>query len=298
MTLGRVARRQGGAFTRRQAARLGVPPEEATRRVLCGQWLEPLPGVLHAATTPVTPALQAWAGVLAAGPPVALAGRFAAELLGLERAPRAVQPEFVIPMRRMRRELPGIRVTRTRIDWPVLSRRGLPFPPVAVVIRQVAIDAPDPVIRDVVQHALRRREVTLEQLLGQLGRGRPGAARLRRVLEEVAPGYQVVWERRLHRAVLAEGVRLRPQVPVRAPDGRAAVIDLGDEQIKFGVEIDGFLNHMARFAADRRRARMLGDELGWTIAPYAVEELARDLRGVAREIADSVRRRRRELPAA
>src|SRR3954451_25495557 len=129
-----------------------------------------------------------------------------------------------------------------------------------------------------------RREVTLHELIAELGRGLSGAARLRDVLEEVAPGYQVMWERRLHRALLKSGRRLKPQTKVVAPDGRTAYLDLGDEALRFGVEIDGFLNHMARFAADRRRARMLAVELDWTIAPYAVTELATSMDRVVAEI--------------
>ena len=86
--------------------------------------------------------------------------------------------------------------------------------------------------------------------------------------------------------------RLEPQVRVVAPDGRTAYIDMGDETIRYGVEVDGFLNHMARFAADRRRSRMLAVELDWTIAHYAAEELAADLVGAARDIAAEVKRRR------
>ena len=86
---------------------------------------------------------------------------------------------------------------------------------------------------------------------------------------------------------------MKPQAEVRAPDGRRAFIDLGIEKLKFGVEIDGFLNHMERFAADRRRARMLAVELDWVIAPYAVEEIARDLESVADEIVAQVHRRMR-----
>lgn len=247
-----------------------------------------------AATTPITPRLQAWAGVLAIGPPVALAGRFAAAGVGLERVPAFAEPEFAVPGNRHGR-LDKVRLHRVEPKlWVVERRQGLPVPPVAVVIRQVAATTHDRVTLEVVEHALRRRQVTVERLTAQLGRGLAGAAALRRVLEQVAPGYQAMWERRLHRAVLKLGVRLTPQVEVKAPDGRRAFLDLGDEEIKFGVEVDGFLNHMARFAADRRRARLLAMECEWTIAPYAVEELAADLDAAAREIVAYVKRLRRK----
>ena len=293
MSLARLARRQGGVFTRRQALQSGVSAGEIERMLLTGTWMVVIGDVLMACTTPVTAATHAWTGVLAIGQPVALAGRFAAGFARLERSPAYVRPEFAIPDNRARRELPGITVHRMqRKRWAVVWRHGLPLLPTPVVIRQVAAGASYDVARDVVQHALRRRQVTQAQLLAQLGRGLSGAAALRGILEEVAPGYQVMWERRLHRALLAAGVRLKPQTHVVAPDGREAYLDLGDEQLRFGVEIDGFLNHMARFAKDRKRTRMLALECGWTISPYAVEEVTTGLDLVADEIVRHVLRLR------
>jgi len=290
MQLSRIARRQGGVFTKRQAKQCGIPAADIQSRLMSGEWIEVLGDVLIAATTPVTAQVQAWAGVLAIGQPVALSGRFGAACLGLERSPSPVVPEFVIPGNRMRRDPGGLAVHRvTPQRWAVVWKQGLPVAPVPTLIRQVAANAPDAIVRDVVQHALRRRQVTYEQLLRELGRGLGGAARLRRILEEVAPGYQVMWERRLHRALLQVGVRLKPQTKVVAPDGRTAYLDLGDEELRFGVEIDGFLNHMARFAADRKRGRLLAVELDWTIAQYAVEELAASMDRVVAEIASYMR---------
>lgn len=277
-------------FTRRQALQAGVSAEELQRRLLYGAWIAVMDDVLMASTTPVTPLTHAWTGVLAIGQPVALAGRFAATVFGLERSPGYVRPEFATPGNRARRELPGITVHRIKPEmWSTIWRDGLPLVPVPMMLRQVAFDAPHDMTRDMVQHALRRRQVDHRQLLRQLGRGKRGAAALRPVLEEVAPGYQARWEGELHRALLKVGVRLTPQTRVEAPDGRLAYLDLGDERLEFGVEIDGFLNHMARFAADRRRARMLAVELEWTIAPYAVEELVANMPGVVAEIASYVR---------
>src|SRR3954447_12503281 len=107
MTLAQIARRQGGVFARRQALQVGFASAEIDRRVFSGEWIHVMNDVLMASTTPVTPMLQAWTGVLAIGHPVALSGRFAAGFVRLERAPHATAPEFVIPMTRMRRELPG-----------------------------------------------------------------------------------------------------------------------------------------------------------------------------------------------
>lgn len=174
--------------------------------------------------------------------------------------------------------------------WAVEWCRGLPVRPIAVIVRDIAVEIGYGRLRDVVQHALRRRRVSFAELSVTLGRGLPGSAKLRAVLEEVGPGYQVKWERILHRALLKRGIRMKPQTKVEAPDGRAAYLDLGIAALLFGVEIDGFLNHMARFADDRRRARMLALEMDWTLAPFAVEEIADRLDAVVDEIERYVRR--------
>jgi very-short-patch-repair endonuclease len=289
-----VARRQAGCFTHRQALQCGVPPARVNAYLADGEWLHVLGEVLIVAGAPVTEAMKAWTGVLAIGQPVRLAGRTAARWLNLERAPLADMPQFQVPNNRRPRDVAGLDVGRvTPANWSVVWARGLPVAPIPTVIRDMAATGSHDLVRDVVQHALRRRRVSFEALAGSLGRGHPGARLLRGVLEEVGPGFQVKWERILHRALLRRGVRMRPQTPIEAPDGRKAFIDLGIEALKYGVEIDGFLNHMARFAADRRRFRMVAVECGWIIAPYAVEEIADHLDAVADEIAAEVQRRQR-----
>lgn len=269
----------------------GFASRDIERHLLTGEWLEAVGDVLLVAGAPVTEAMKAWTGVLALGQPVSLAGMTAARWIGLEQVPEPTRPEFAVPNNRHPRDIAGLDVRRVVLPrWHVAWRNGLPVTPIALTIRDMAAQLTHEQLRDVVQHTLRRRRVTFDALTSTLGRGRPGAANLRAVLEEVGPGFQVKWERILFRAVLAEGVRMEPQTLVEAPDGRQAYVDLGIARLRFGVEIDGFLNHMARFRADRVRARMLAVELDWTIAPYAVEEIATRLGAVASEIARHVRR--------
>ena len=285
----RLIRRQAGCITRRQLRQLGVSNHDTERHILEGVWLPVMGEVLIVAGAPVTERMKSWTAVLAAGGDVALAARTAGREFGLERVPEPPKPQIVIPNRRVL-ELPDVDIHRVVPErWQVIWHRGLPLTPVALTIRDIGADVHRDALRDIVQHALRRRQVDFDALLRTLGRGRPGSASLREILEEVGPGFQVKWERMVYRAVAARGVRLKPQAKVEAPDGRHAFIDLGIEELRFGVEIDGFLNHMARFAGDRRRARMLAVECEWTIAPYAVEEVAKDLAGVADEIVRHVR---------
>ncbi len=290
-TLRRVARRQGGCFTRRQALQAGMTSREVSRHLLTGEWVPVISDVLVCAGTPVTEHLRAWSAILAVGQPVALAGCSAGLAYGLERTPSPVDVRLVVPNSRDPRDLRSLAIRRVVAgQWKVVWHRGLPLTPLPATIRDIAADASLETTRDVVQHALRRRRTSFTALAGTLGRGLAGSAALRQVLEEVAPGYQVKWERMLHRAVRARGVVMKPQTKVTAPDGRTAYLDLGIEELRFGVEIDGFVNHMKRFAADRRRARMLAVELDWTIASYAVEEIGTDLAAVADEVVAYVRR--------
>ena len=276
---------------------MGVDAAHLERRILDGLWLPVMGEVLIVAGAPVTERMKSWTAVLAAGGDVALAAQTAGREYGLERVPEPARPQIVIPNSRDL-ELPGIDIHRVVPErWTVIWHRGLPLTPIPLTIRDVAAGVHRDVVRDVVQHALRRRQVSFDALLRTLGRGRPGSARLREILEEVGPGFQVKWERMVYRAVAARGVRLKPQAKVVAPDKREAFIDLGIEDLKYGVEIDGFLNHMARFASDRKRARMLATECDWTIAPYAVEEVATDLAGVADDIVATVRRLERRRAA-
>lgn len=294
-TLRRLARRQAGAFTRRQARQCGVTDAEVQARLLDGTWVLVMADVLIGAGTPVTTELKAWTGVLAMSQPVALAARTAGVHLGLERVPDPPRPQFVVPSGRRFAHLPGLEVRRAN-SWHVTWHAGLPVTPVPVTIRDLAGDVPRDRLRDVVQHALRRRRTSWRALEATLGRGLGGSAALRDVLAEVAPGYQVKWERTLHRAVARRGLVLRPQVPVRGPDGTiVACLDLGDERLRFGVEVDGFVNHMARFVADRRRARKVAFDYGWLVAVYAVEEVADHLDEVADEVVRYGDQRRRAL---
>ena len=290
-TLRATARRQAGVFTVRQAVACGQSRREISRLLLTGEWLELKPGVVACAGTPVTEELSAWAAVLAVGQPVALAALSAAQWFRVDQAPVPPHPQLVIPNTRDLGDISGVEIRRVVPHrWQVVWRRGVPLTPLPETLRDCAPHVRPERLRDMVQHTLRRRQVSEQTLVRTLGRGWHGAAAMRRVLEELAPGYQVVWEQRLHRRLLQVGVVLQPQVKVEASDGRKAFVDLGDEQLRFGVEIDGFLNHMARFAADRVRSRLLALELGWLLAPYAVEELAADMDGVVADIKRHVRR--------
>ena len=271
---------------------------DVQRRLLDGDWLIVQPDVFACAGTPLTHFAHCWAGVLAMGAPVAIGRRSAASALRLDRAPLPPEsePDLVVPENRRadRLDLPAS-VRRMRPSrFQVVRAQGLPATPAALTLRELGMVIPRDWLRDMVSHAIRRRTVTFSGLSTQLGRGWPGAAALRDVLREVAPGYQVVWEGVLHRALTAAGLPLEPQVAVALADGHEAVLDLGNRRLRFGVEVDGLVSHLDRFAADRRRDRLVR-RADWHVEHVAVAELAGDLDAVVAEIVLAAAARARQL---
>lgn len=262
---------------------------EVQRRLIDGDWIALTRGVYVCAGTPMSHRVWCWAAVLAVGPPVALARRSAAVALRLDRAPDLYDDDpadVVVPRPRRADDVVGVAHVRRLVAHRfqvVRTRDGLPVTTPALTLRELGAVLPRDWLRDMTQHAIRRRIVSWSSLAVELGRGLPGAAVLRNVLEEVAPGYQVVWEGRLHAALRDAGVDVEPQVEVTLAGGSRVFLDLGDRRLKLGVEVDGFVSHLDRFAADRERDRLLM-LAGWLVIHVAAVEVANDLPRVVEHI--------------
>ena len=293
-----IARRQMGVFHRDQVLRCGVTPGEIQRRLLDGDWVVVQPDVYACAGTPLTHEAHSWAGILALRGRVGLGRRSAAYFLRLDRAPTPPdeEPDFVVPDNRRADSLLGQARVRRMLSsrFAVTHVRGLPVTPAPLTLRELGMVIPRDWLYDMVTHAIRRRIVTLSGLSTQLGRGWPGAAALREVLNGVAPGYQVVWEGVLHRGLEAAGLPMEPQVEVQLGNNRKAFLDLGNRRLRFGVEIDGVLSHFERFTADRQRDRGI-HRVGWHVEHVAADEVAGNLDGVVREILIAATIRARQL---
>ena len=107
-------------------------------------------------------------------------------------------------------------------------------------------------LRELVQALILERRTTLNRLSDVMGRGLRGSAALRRVLREVDPALQSYWEALLFRRLRRAGLQPEAQIRLDAA-GRRCYLDLGFRDIRLGIEVDGFLPHMRRFADDRRR---------------------------------------------
>ncbi|WP_020575957.1 type IV toxin-antitoxin system AbiEi family antitoxin domain-containing protein [Actinopolymorpha alba] len=294
----RLAHRQHGVITRSDALARGLSPADLIRLTAERRWVERHPGIFLAATQPSTTASECQAALLAVGGDCALAGASAAWVWTLPGSERVDYPELVVPGNRRFTHLAYVRVRRVAVTaFRSVVRRGWPVTPLEVTVRDLAAHLTRRDLRALVQHLVLEQRTTLERLSGVLGRGLSGSAALRQILEEVDPAFQSVWERRLHDALVRRGLRPRPQLSLVAPSGRRCYLDLGFPEVRLGVEIDGFLTHMRRFAIGRRRANAVTLELGWELAQYAVEDLAERLDEVADEIVAYVLARKERLPA-
>lgn len=90
----------------------------------------------------------------------------------------------------------------------------------------------------------------------------------------------------------------QPQVSLRLPDGREVYrIDLGVEELRFGVEYDGHEHHstLADLEHDRRRRRELAERFGWLIVPVTRENVFGHGRDIERILHEGVREARARL---
>jgi hypothetical protein len=187
-----VAVGQQGAFTRAQALEAGFSAAQIERRVRAEVWVRVFPRVYHHASTPRSSALAHWAAVLWCGQPCALSHTSAAALWRI-RTGSVERPELTVPKARAPR-VDGVVVHRTqRIDGDdVASVGGLPVTsPVRTVI-DLAGALTERDLEVLIHRARARRVVTVRALrtrLDEIGTlGRPGAARLGRLLATIGSG--------------------------------------------------------------------------------------------------------------
>jgi hypothetical protein len=188
-----VAAAQAGVFTRAQATAAGFGAAQIERRVRAGVWQRLLPRVYRHAGSPASAAASHWGAVLWAGPGCVLSHTSAAEVWRMRVAPGA-SPEVLVPRSRAPR-VAGVTVHRVaglrEIDV-VRIRSGLPVTtPMRTIVDLAAVLSTDD-LRVALAHAVARGLVTVRAVatgLDEIGSaGRPGAARLRRLLAASGSG--------------------------------------------------------------------------------------------------------------
>lgn len=285
------AHRQNGAFTLADALASGYHKQDVIREALLGDWVERHPEVFVSAAQPLDAPVEHRAALLAVGGEVALCAQSAGWVWRLPGIEPPQRPQLVVPGDRRYGHLKGVEVRRVEPDtWQIQTRRGWPVTPLDVTVRQLAAETGHMQLRALIQDLLIERRTTLDRLNAVRGRGLSGSAALNRAIRELDPAHHNFWERVLARALWRVGLRVQPQFLLRSSSGRTCYLDLGLPEICLGIEIDGFLSHVRKFAADRKRTRLICLELGWQLAPVAVSEIADDLDAVVAEILSYARR--------
>ncbi len=271
-----IARKQHGAFTRRQAGDAGYSPTEIKRLRARGEWRTLRRGVYAHAGALDSWELRASAAVLAAGPGAALSGRSAAYVLRLlESRPQTI--DVTVPFGRRgsngthrarslgetdTRVINGLRVTcgeRTLIDLagsvPVSTLEG-------------ALD------RGLLAGRFTTRSVRTYVVRRQLTH-RPGVGTLMKLLDDREFGIpESELERAFERLIKSEGL----PTPVRQRSVSRFRVDYAYLDQNIFIEVDGSATRSTKAALqrDRRRQNEIALELV-LILRFTWDDVTRDI---------------------
>lgn len=265
--MARVAARQASLVTRGQLYALGLGRGAIEHRRATGRLHRVHRGVFLVGAPPLPPLGREVAALLACGADATLSFGSALACWGLARTtPRAVH--VTIPgLNRLRH--PGIVVHTSTCMPPSDVRRhlGLPITGPGRTIIDVASSLAARDVRWLVEEALVRRLLTLEELAATVDRHprRRGAGRVRRVVDEDLAQPRRTRseaERRLLDLIRTAALP-EPQVNARVAGFE---VDLHWPDARVVVEVDGFGFHASRaaFERDRRRDAEL-QARGWRV---------------------------------
>lgn len=279
VTIRRMAESQNGVVTGEQAVGAGLSRWVIRRRVRLGEWK-----CLGSDTYLIygSPSAMVYLRAAVLALPAVVSHQSAARLhgLGCETFKGAVA---TVPSRRTYR-FKGVQVHQSTDLHRRYVTRVAGFPvtnPVRTIFDLASVTETDE-LSSIAQKALAARRVTFEglaEILEELGRrGRPGTARFREFLEDVAPGYaapESVMEERMI-ALLNEGglpiPTLQMELPWRSP--KKGRVDFAYEADRVIIECDGRRWHttMEAFESDRRRDN-LAQLNGWRVLRFTWNDL-------------------------
>ena len=280
--LARLAARQFGLFTRAQALRIGYSSDGVARRVRRGPWVPVHRGVYRLPGAPESIDQRYLAATLYGGPHALLSGEAAGYKWGLGGC-RECKPQIVTP-RRLR---DSTIVSKCRPEpLPELDHGFVDAIPVTSATRtliDLAAAFSTGRLQYAVDSAITKRLTTPDRIALRLDelhrRGRPGAGRLQRLVQDAlckpAPhsGLERTFLRLLHVSGFREPTR---QFAVDIGWERPIHIDFAYPDLLIGIETDGYEPHAARaqWELDRRRDAALA-LLGWLILRFTRDDVYR-----------------------
>jgi very-short-patch-repair endonuclease len=264
--LARVAERQHGLVTRKQALRV-LSPDRLRRRVRDGRLVRARTGVYRIAGAPVTWEQQMLAAVMVAGVRSVASHWSAAWIWGLAGCRQPTVLEVMTPSRR-RVRIPEIKVHDTQVmgRLHVTKHMRMPVTTVARTLWDLTSCCSFRFVERAVDDALRRRLTTLANLRDVYHdlrcRGRRRSTYMRAILEDRLPGFDPGDsdpELKLVRWLVSAGLPKPVQqhrVRVRT---RTYKPDLAYPELKIAIEYDGWETHRPRsvFESDRERDNAL-----------------------------------------
>ena len=227
---------------------------------------------------------------LLAAPDAVLSGPTAGRIWGL----RKVFTDDVHLLARRAIHLESVSAHRANVlgEHDVTLRDGLRLLRPTRLFCDLAWHLDDAALESVYEQMLDRRMTSVEAARAAARRfvasGRPGSVRLVRVLDArpdwLKPADSDL-EVQLWRSLRAAGLMLERQCRVVLDSGATVYLDLADESIRFGVEVDHVTWHGGRLDAqrDKRRDRELA-RLGWTISRVSDEDVRTRLLSTTAEL--------------
>lgn len=296
---GRIARRQHGLLTRRQALSVGFPPSAIQHQRTSGRWETTEKGVYL-----LTGAPRTWHTDLLA-PCLAYDGmashRATARLLHLDGFDQA---GLELSVARGHRELRVDGTVHERLDFALARQTmrlidGIPTTSPARLVADLGAVVPYPVYEAAVEELIRRKLLTWPAARASLRlharRGRDGVGSLRLVIGDRVDDHvgDSVLEAHFHRESRRRG--LSPAVPQHSiydEQGFIARVDYAYVASRIAIELDSVTHHLTRAAfEDDRRKRNRLKLAGWLVLEFTTKMLREEPDVVFAQIGLALRQR-------
>lgn len=269
-----IAGRQQGLFTQAQAIRCGFSAKQVRGRVRAGQWRRVRGRVLAAGEVRLNPELRDRAAQLAV-PGSVLAGPSAARFWGIDLPD--VGPVLTVG-RRTGADLAGVRVMPDPVERSdvVIVDGTLVTSRERTIVDSLRL-LTEPQARDLLDRALQRRWITLDELCARVRSlaGRRGAPRLARLVRGAVAGTRFAAERLTVDLLRRAGIEgWSANVEISDRHGLIGVADLVFGAARLIVELDGMAFHVTpdQFQRDRARQNRLV-AAGWTVLRFTWRDL-------------------------
>lgn len=304
----RLASEQAGCLGRRQVLDVGFSDRMVARRLAKGLWVRRHPGVYAVAAVSRSWFQDVWAAVLAVGERVVVSHETA--LLLAEAVDDHVVPRWpivlTVPHGRHHR-IDGAVVHQIDDIRPRHVRRiaGLDVCTPARAVVDLAATARERQLRRLIDDLVADRKTTIAAIAAVLRDvtrpGKPGAAKLGRILDDLGDGYvppQSELERLLFAALDDAGLPPpQRQVPLPGAGEIVGLVDAGYDDAKLLVEVDGRRWHSRQrnFVADRARDAQAA-RAGWQTLRFTYEQLVGGPAEVATIVSEVLQSRLQAVP--